>query len=79
LADSVPYDKTDRYSATNRRISIVVLNAATERAIGLREDLPTKKETPTTIDGDLTTAPPVTIEPEILIAPGNGALGPEPD
>ena len=62
LADSVPYDKTDRYSATNRRISIVVLNAATERAIGLREDLPKKPETPTPVDGDSTNAPPATIE-----------------
>ena len=52
LADSVPYGKEDRYSATNRRISIVVLNEATERAIVLREDMPTKQETPTPIDGD---------------------------
>lgn len=42
LADSVPYDKEDPYNPANRRISIVVLNAATERAIGLREGLETK-------------------------------------
>ena len=69
LADSVPYDKEDRYSATNRRISIVVLNEATERAIGLREDLPTKPETPTPIDGDSTNAPAVTTEPVVSTAP----------
>ena len=69
LADSVLYDKTDRYSATNRRISIVVLNAATERAIGLREDLPTKPDTPT-VDGASTNAAPATIEAaELLPAP----------
>ena len=62
-ADSVPYDKEDRYSATNRRISIVVLNEATERAIGLREDLPTRPETPTPIDGDSNNVPTVTTEP----------------
>ena len=69
LADSVPYDKEDRYSATNRRISIVVLNEATERAIGLREDLPTRPETPTPIDGDSTNAPAVTTEPVVSTAP----------
>jgi chemotaxis protein MotB len=42
LADSVPYDSQDPLNPANRRISIVVLNAATERAIGLREGLETK-------------------------------------
>ena len=79
LADSVPYDKTDRYSATNRRISIVVLNAATERAIGLREDLPTRPETPTPIDGDSTNAPAVTTEPVVSTAPVDEAVVPELD
>jgi hypothetical protein len=79
LADSVPYDKEDRYSATNRRISIVVLNEATERAIGLREDLPTKPETPTPIDGDSTNAPTVTTEPVVSTAPIDEAFAPELD
>jgi len=37
LASSVPFNKEDPYAAVNRRISIVVLNKATERAIGLLE------------------------------------------
>jgi chemotaxis protein MotB len=37
LASSVPFNKQDPYAAVNRRISIVVLNKATERAIGLLE------------------------------------------
>jgi len=44
LADSVPYDREDPLNPANRRISIVVLNAATERAIGLREGLETKAD-----------------------------------
>lgn len=44
LADSVPYDREDPFNPANRRISIVVLNAATERAIGLREGLETKAD-----------------------------------
>ena len=79
LADSVPYDKEDRYSATNRRISIVVLNEATERAIGLREDLPTRPETPTPIDGDSNNAPTVTTEPVVSTAPVDEAVVPELD
>ena len=35
LSDSVLFDKKDPYNPVNRRISIVVLNKATERAIGL--------------------------------------------
>lgn len=38
LASSVPFNKKDPYAPVNRRISIVVLNRATERAIGLTED-----------------------------------------
>lgn len=44
LADSVPYDRENPMNAANRRISIVVLNEATERAIGLREDLESKAQ-----------------------------------
>ena len=44
LADSVPYDREDPFNAANRRISIVVLNEATERAIGIREGLETKAQ-----------------------------------
>jgi chemotaxis protein MotB len=44
LADSVPYDRDNPMNAANRRISIVVLNEATERAIGLREDLESKAQ-----------------------------------
>lgn len=35
LADSVLFDKANPYNPVNRRISIVVLNKATQRAIGL--------------------------------------------
>lgn len=38
LASSVPFNKADPYAPVNRRISIVVLNRATERAIGLTEE-----------------------------------------
>ena len=44
LADSVPYDRENPMNAANRRISIVVLNESTERAIGLREDLESKAQ-----------------------------------
>lgn len=44
LADSVPYDREDPFNPANRRISIVVLNEATERAIGIREGLETKAQ-----------------------------------
>ena len=37
LADSAPYDTENPENPANRRISIVVLNRATERAIGLNE------------------------------------------
>lgn len=40
LADSVMFDIENRFNPVNRRISIVVLNRATERAIGLRDDAP---------------------------------------
>jgi chemotaxis protein MotB len=40
LADSVMFDKENRFNPVNRRISIVVLNKATERAIGLDEEAP---------------------------------------
>ena len=43
LADSVMFDKTNPFSPVNRRISIVVLNKATERAIGLDEGPSTGK------------------------------------
>lgn len=38
LADSVHFDKENPLAPINRRISIIVLNQATERAIGLREE-----------------------------------------
>ena len=38
LADTIMFDKSDPYSPVNRRISIIVLNKATEAAIGLRSD-----------------------------------------
>ena len=41
LADSAPYDAENPENPANRRISIVVLNRATERAIGLNERPPT--------------------------------------
>ncbi len=37
LASSVLFDKQDPYSPINRRISIIVMNKATERSIGLSE------------------------------------------
>ena len=40
LADSAPYDAENPENPANRRISIVVLNRATERAIGLNERPP---------------------------------------
>ncbi len=40
LANSVPFDKKNPFDPVNRRISIVVLNQATERAIGLDEGAP---------------------------------------
>jgi chemotaxis protein MotB len=40
LADSVHFNKADPFAPINRRISIIVLNRATERAIGLRDDEP---------------------------------------
>lgn len=40
LANSVLFDKKNPYDPVNRRISIVVLNQATERAIGLDEGAP---------------------------------------
>ena len=40
LADLVMFDKENRFNPVNRRISIVVLNKATERAIGLDEEAP---------------------------------------
>ena len=48
LADSVMFDKNDPYNPVNRRISIVVLNKATERAIGLDEG-PTNADTQTSV------------------------------
>jgi len=33
LASAVPYDKTDLFNPTNRRISIIVLNKLTEEAL----------------------------------------------
>lgn len=38
LASSVLFDKEDPYNPVNRRISIIVLNKATEMAIGLAEE-----------------------------------------
>jgi chemotaxis protein MotB len=38
LASSVPFNKEEPYAPVNRRISIVVLNRATEKAIGLIGD-----------------------------------------
>jgi len=40
LADSVMFDKANPFNPVNRRISIVVLNKATERAIGLDDVTP---------------------------------------
>ncbi len=40
LANSVPFDRKNPFDPVNRRISIVVLNQATERAIGLDEGAP---------------------------------------
>jgi len=48
LADSAPYDAENPENPANRRISIEVLNQATERAIGLSE----RPETPTPNDGE---------------------------
>jgi len=46
LSDSVLFDKEDPYNPVNRRISIVVLNRATERAIGLEEEAPMESAPP---------------------------------
>ncbi|MBI5784016.1 MAG: flagellar motor protein MotB [Rhodocyclales bacterium] len=56
LASTVLYDKTDPYSAINRRISIVVLNKRTEEAIlrdgGMVEDEPAALEEAGDAPGD---------------------------
>ena len=44
LADSVPFDEENPDNPINRRISIVVLNKATERAIGISDDQPAAGE-----------------------------------
>jgi len=59
LADSVMFDKEDPYNPVNRRISIVVLNKATERAIGLVDaDEPAPASAPA---ADAATAPVATV------------------
>jgi chemotaxis protein MotB len=44
LADSVLFDKENPYNPVNRRISIVVLNKATQRAIGLDAPAPIRPQ-----------------------------------
>ncbi|MGE0079927.1 MAG: flagellar motor protein MotB [Thiohalomonadaceae bacterium] len=44
LADSVLFDKANPYNPVNRRISIIVLNKATQKAIGLDEAAITRPE-----------------------------------
>ena len=65
LADSVHFNKEDPFAPINRRISIIVLNRATEVAIGLVEEKP--PEAPM--------APAMPSIPAPLPTPFNGANG----
>ena len=69
LADSVHFIKEDPLAPINRRISIIVLNRATERAIGLIDD-----ETPDEPDTESTpSSPPTMLEQTLpLLAPQAG-------
>ncbi len=69
LADSVMFDKQNPYNPVNRRISIVVLNKATERAIGLSDEGPSASPPP---------AAPVTPAPTEVPAPVSQAATPQP-
>ena len=62
LADSAPYDVENPENPANRRISIVVLNRATERAIGLNER-PLTPEAEAALDAAREEADPA-LEPE---------------
>ena len=70
LASSVPFNNKDPYDPMNRRISIVVLNKATEQAIGLDggKDAAASKPTP----------PPATEPKSAAPAPGNVPAEPKP-
>ncbi|PKM44205.1 MAG: motility protein MotB [Gammaproteobacteria bacterium HGW-Gammaproteobacteria-1] len=76
LADSVMFDKENRFNPVNRRISIVVLNKATERAIGLTDDAPVVAPPPA-IAPPLPAAP-VAPPPAAPAAPAAPAITPRP-
>jgi chemotaxis protein MotB len=89
LADSVMFDKENRFNPVNRRISIVVLNKATERAIGLTDEVPVVPPPPAVVPPPLpatpTVTPSITPRPTPQRTTGNGmesaiegALGPAP-
>ncbi len=74
LADSVMFDKSNPYNPVNRRISIVVLNRATERAIGLTADAPVAAPTPLAVP-----PPPPAVPAAPAISPGIApAITPRP-
>ncbi|MGM0592973.1 MAG: flagellar motor protein MotB [Pseudomonadota bacterium] len=75
LASSVPFDKENPAAAVNRRISIVVLNRATEQAIGLVDE-PTPDEPPDIVPN--APAPP-DIAPSLPQPSQQQAPSPAPD
>jgi chemotaxis protein MotB len=78
LASSVLFDKANPKAPVNRRISIIVLNRATERAIGLdapREEVKLDVVGPDTEAGDLIPPPLPNFDlPSLLPAEGDGAV-----
>jgi hypothetical protein len=62
------FDKENRFNPVNRRISIVVLNKATERAIGLTDEAPVVAPPPAV-------APP---PPAAPVPPAASAVPPAP-
>lgn len=70
------FDKKNRFNPVNRRISIVVLNKATERAIGLADEAPVVAPPPAGAPSlPANTLPPAVAVPEPAITP---AITPRP-
>ncbi|WP_127477515.1 flagellar motor protein MotB [Sulfurivermis fontis] len=65
LADSVMFDKENRFNPVNRRISIVVLNKATERAIGLTDEAPVVAPRSSATPPLPTVVPPAPVAPPV--------------
>lgn len=73
LADSVMFDEDDPNNPINRRISIVVLNKATERAIGLDGEGPAGAASPS--PPDQPSGSPAQTAPETAEAPIQEPIG----